>query len=153
MITKEQIIKLAEEALEGSDKFVVNVSISKNNVIGLYLDSDSSVTIDDCVKVSRYINERLDRDVEDYELNVSSAGTDEPLSMKRQYNKYIGNELTITDNNGESRLYRLKAVLDEAVEVELAEQKTGRKGAPAKYHEAQTLAFSDIKIAKPYIKI
>ena len=55
MITKEQIIKLAEEALEGSDKFVVNVSISKNNVIGLYLDSDSSVTIDDCVKVSRYI--------------------------------------------------------------------------------------------------
>ncbi|MDD7276333.1 MAG: ribosome assembly cofactor RimP, partial [Bacteroidales bacterium] len=78
MITKEQIIKLAEEALEGSDKFVVNVSISKNNVIGLYLDSDSSVTIDDCVKVSRYINERLDRDVEDYELNVSSAGIDEP---------------------------------------------------------------------------
>ncbi|MDD7277430.1 MAG: hypothetical protein PUH39_07195, partial [Bacteroidales bacterium] len=64
-----------------------------------------------------------------------------------------GNELTITDNNGESRLYRLKTVLDEAVEVELAEQKTGRKGAPAKYHEAQTLAFSDIKIAKPYIKI
>ena len=85
MITKEQIISLAEEAMQGSDRYVVNVTVSKSNVIELFLDADSSVTIDDCVAVSNFINEKLDRDVENYELNVSSAGIDEPLLKMRQY--------------------------------------------------------------------
>ncbi|MGN0033116.1 MAG: ribosome assembly cofactor RimP [Candidatus Limimorpha sp.] len=152
MITREEIISLAEEAIKGSDKFVVNVTVSKSNVIELFLDSDSSVTIDDCVSVSRFINERLDRDIEDYELNVSSAGIDEPLRLKRQYNKYIGEDLVITDNNGEKNTYRLAAVLEDSIEVELLEQKTCRKRTQDKYHEAKQLPFSDIKSARPYIK-
>ena len=104
MITKEQIISLAEEAMQGSDRYVVNVTVSKSNVIELFLDADSSVTIDDCVAVSNYINEKLDRDVEDYELNVSSAGIDEPLLKMRQYKKYIGKDLIITDNEGVKKM-------------------------------------------------
>lgn len=83
MIAKEQIISLAEEALKDTDRYVVDVTVSSDNVIEVYIDSDTSVTIDDCVEASRYIEEHLDRDAEDFELSVSSAGIDEPLLVVR----------------------------------------------------------------------
>ena len=129
MITKEQIISLAEEAMQGSDRYVVNVTVSKSNVIELFLDADSSVTIDDCVAVSNFINEKLDRDVEDYELNVSSAGIDEPLLKMRQYQKYIGKDLIITDNEGVKKMYKLLSFNDEQLEVEEAEAKKRQERA------------------------
>ena len=107
MITKEQIIDLSSEALADSDRFVVDVTVSKSNVINLYIDADSSVTIDHCVALSRFIEGRLDREVEDYELSVSSAGIDYPLLKHRQLNKYIEKDLEITNNDGVKKLYKL----------------------------------------------
>ncbi len=152
MITKEQIISLAEEAMSGTDRYVVNVLIHKDNVIELFLDADSSVTIDDCVAVSDYINERLDRDVEDYALSVSSAGIDEPLIKTRQYNKYIGKDLTITDNEGVRKMYRLLSVGDGQLEVEEAEAKRYGKLTKIIYHDATTLEINNLKEVRPYIK-
>ncbi len=152
MITKEQIISLAEEAMSGTDRYVVNVLIHKDNVIELFLDADSSVTIDDCVAVSDYINERLDRDVEDYALSVSSAGIDEPLIKTRQYNKYIGKDLTITDNEGVRKMYRLLSVGDGRLEVEEAEAKRYGKLTKIIYHDATTLEINNLKEVRPYIK-
>jgi len=152
MITKEQIVTLAEEALQGTDRYVVNVLINKENVIELFLDADSSVTIDDCVAVSNYINEKLDRDVEDYELSVSSAGIDEPLLKLRQYNKYIGKDLVITDNEGVKKMYRLLSLNDLQLEVEEAEAKKYGKLTKIIYHEATTLEINKLKEVRPYIK-
>ena len=84
MITKEQILNIAEECLEGSDRFVVDVNVDKNNVIDVFIDADTQVTIENCVELSRFVEEHLNRDVEDYELNVSSAGIDFPLKKLRQ---------------------------------------------------------------------
>lgn len=143
---------MAEEALQGTDRYVVNVLINKENVIELFLDADSSVTIDDCVAVSNYINEKLDRDVEDYELSVSSAGIDEPLLKLRQYNKYIGKDLVITDNEGVKKMYRLLSLNDLQLEVEEAEAKKYGKLTKIIYHEATTLEINKLKEVRPYIK-
>ena len=152
MITKEQIISLAEEALKDTDRYVVNVLINKNNVIELYLDADNSVTIDDCVEVSRFIEEHLDRDVEDYELNVSSAGIDEPLLKLRQYKKYVGKDLLITDNEGKKKIYKLLSFNELHLEVEEAEAKKYGKLTKIVYHDAITLEMNNLKEVKPYIK-
>ena len=92
MITKEQIAALTEEALEGSDRFLVEVKVKPGNVIEVYVDSDTSVTIDNCVEISRFIESKQDRDVEDYELSVLSWGLSGALRMDRQMNKYVGQD-------------------------------------------------------------
>lgn len=138
--------------MEGSDRYVVNVLINNANVIELYLDSDSSVTIDDCVAVSRFIEEHLDRDAEDFELSVSSAGIDEPLLMMRQYKKYIGKELIITDKEGVKKMYKLLSFNDIQLEVEEAEFKKYGKLTKIVYHDAITLEINNLKEVRPYIK-
>lgn len=152
MITKEQIISLAEEALQGTDRYVVNVTIHKDNVIELFLDADSSVTIDDCVAVSEHINGRLDRDVEDYELSVSSAGIDEPLLLARQYKKYVGKDLIITNLEGGKKMYRLVSFDEKQLEVEEAEAKKYGKLTKIIYHDPTSLNIEDLKEIRPYIK-
>ena len=67
MITKDTIVALMDEAFAGSDRFLVEVKVKSNNVIEVYVDSDTAITIDDCVGLSRFIEGKLDRDVEDYE--------------------------------------------------------------------------------------
>lgn len=138
--------------MKDTDRYVVNVTISKSNVIELFLDADSSVTIDDCVEVSNYINEKLDRDVEDYELSVSSAGIDEPLLKMRQYKKYIGKDLIITDTEGVKKMYKLLSFNDEQLEVEEAEAKKYGKLTKVIYHDATTLEINKLKEVRPYIK-
>ena len=151
MITKEQITQLANEALENTDRFVVDVTVSKSNVIFVYVDADSSVTIDHCVELSRFIEGRLDREVEDYELSVSSAGIDYPLLKHRQLNKYIEKELEILHNDGVKKIYKLLSYDEEKIEVQEAIIKVLGKLKKTKYTETVVLSLSDIKEIKPYI--
>ena len=87
--------KLVEEKLEGTDMFIVELSVSSNSKIVVEIDGMSGVAIADCVEVSRQIESNLDRDQEDFELQVSSAGIDKPLRDKRQFEKNIGREVKI----------------------------------------------------------
>ena len=93
MINKDQVTALCEEALADSDRFLVEVKMKPNNVIEVYIDSDTAVNIDHCAELSRYINEKLDRDVEDYELSVFSWGLSGALKMDRQLQKYMGKDV------------------------------------------------------------
>jgi len=151
MITKEQIIELAAEALDNTDRFVVDLSVSKSNVISVYIDADSSVTIDHCVELSRFIEGRLDREVEDYELSVSSAGIDYPLLKHRQLNKYIEKELEITNNEGVKKVFKLLSFNDDKMDVQEAVIKKLGKLKKTTYTETTELFFNDIKDIKPYI--
>ena len=151
MITKEQIIELASEALENTDRFVVDLTVSKSNVISVYIDADSSVTIDHCAELSRFIEGRLDREVEDYELSVSSAGIDYPLLKHRQLNKYVGKELEILSNEGVKKVYKLVSFNEEKIEVQEATIKMLGKLRKTTYGSNVELSFSDIKEIKPYI--
>ncbi len=151
MITKEQITQLANEALENTDRFVVDITVSKSNVIFIYIDADTSVTIDHCVELSRFIESRLDREIEDYELSVSSAGIDYPLLVNRQFKKYIEKELEILRNDGEKKVYKLLSFDEEKIEVQEAIIKMLGKLKKIKYGETIELSLKDIKEIKPYI--
>ena len=151
MITKDQITELANEALENSDRFVVDITVSKSNVINVYIDADSSVTIDHCVELSRFIEGRLDREVEDYELSVSSAGIDYPLLKHRQLNKYIEKDLEITNTEGIKKVYKLTSFTEEQINVQEAKIKVLGKLKKTVYSENTELLLNDIKEIKPYI--
>ncbi len=151
MITKEQITQLANEALDSTDRFVVDITVSKSNVIFVYIDADTSVTIDHCVELSRFIESRLDREIEDYELSVSSAGIDYPLLVNRQFKKYVEKDLEILHNDGVKKIYKLLSYNEEKIEVQEAVIKMLGKLKKTKYGEIVELYLKDIKEIKPYI--
>ena len=103
------------------------------------------------MELSRFIEGRLDREVEDYELSVSSAGIDYPLLKHRQLNKYIEKELEILHNDGVKKVYKLLSYNEEKIEVQEAVIKVLGKLKKTKYTEIVELSFKDIKEIKPYI--
>ena len=92
MIDKKEIEAFVEEGLTGSDCFVVDVQVKPDNVI--------VVEIDRCVALHRFLESKLDRDVEDYELEVGSAGITSPFKVLGQYKKNIGKEVELLTKNG-----------------------------------------------------
>lgn len=151
MITKEHITNLVTEALIGSDRFIVDVTITTNNVISIYIDADSSISIDNCVDVSRYIKEHLDQDIEEYELNVSSAGINHPLLKYRQLKKYIDKDLEITNDEEVKKNYKLLSFDEEHIEVQEAVIKKFGKLTKTVYLKPLKLNLKEIKEIKPYI--
>lgn len=106
MIAREQILQLAEAHFAGTDKFVTHINVKTGNIIEVLIDGDGAVTIKDCVALSRFIEGNLDREKEDFALQVSSHGAASPLVNQRQYKKHIGKTFEIkliddTDHEGE----------------------------------------------------
>jgi len=92
MIEKSTVKVLVEDFLADYDPqlFLVDVKVSGRNHIGVFLDGDNGVPISKCIDVSRHIESSFDREVEDFELEVSSVGVDKPLVLPRQFRKNIG---------------------------------------------------------------
>jgi ribosome maturation factor RimP len=151
MITEELIYKLTEEAIEGSDHFVVDVIVKNNELIMVFLDADSGVTIDKCVEVSRFIESNLDREKEDFELRVSSSGLDHPLTMTRQLLKYIGKNLDIELTEGGKQKCRLLEATDTTLTVELIISKKISKIKKEETSETVVFQRDKIKTIRPVI--
>ncbi|MBO4498853.1 MAG: ribosome assembly cofactor RimP [Bacteroidaceae bacterium] len=101
MIETKVVTDLAERWLEGKEKyFLVDVSVSRDNRIVVEIDHPDGVWIDDCVELSRFIEGALDRDVEDYELEVGSAGIGQPFKVLQQYLNHIGQEVEVLPRTG-----------------------------------------------------
>jgi ribosome maturation factor RimP len=154
MITKEKILELAQEYLLDSPRFLVEMTVSSDNQIMLYIDGDESVSISECVDLSRHIESSLDREEEDFALSVSSAGVDLPLKFIRQYNKYIGKNFEIVLLGGDNFLARLEAVNDDKIEViPLKENPNTKKGTPKKYIEGELKILTLDQIEQSKIEI
>jgi ribosome maturation factor RimP len=98
MISKSRILELAEERIAERDPalYVVEINVSAGNNISVEIDRESgSVSIDDCVSISRNIEHNLDREEEDFALEVSSAGIDQPLRVVKQFIKNIGRPVKV----------------------------------------------------------
>lgn len=103
------IEKLLSEVLEQrfreedlNDCFLVDVVAKKNDRIEVYIESDATLTIDTCKKVSRYLEKQIEEHKwlgEKYTLDVSSPGVDNPLKLVRQYKKNVGRTIRIEDND------------------------------------------------------
>ena len=101
MISEQLIKDLTTQHLEGTDRFAVSVAVRSDNRIRVFIDSDTHVLIEHCIELSKFIESQLDRETEDFELNVSSSGLDQPYKLSRQYIKNIGREVAVLkkDNN------------------------------------------------------
>src|SRR5574344_1912271 len=95
MIDCKKIEATAQRMLEGSDMFVVGCTATPSNEIELLIDSDTSVSIEACVELSRRIEAEYDRDVEDFALTVASAGIGNELKCLRQYRKLVGSPVEV----------------------------------------------------------
>lgn len=138
----EKIKNIVEEILTRLNFVLVEMILSKDNKITIYMDSINGVTIDDCVKVSRMIEERLNRDEEDYELEVSSPGLNNPLKIPFQYKKYVGKEIKVTNLNNENFKGKIILADDEKIELELIQ----------KEKNIITLPYKEIKSAYLILK-
>jgi|TARA_B100001094_G_scaffold320256_1_gene366205 ribosome maturation factor RimP len=105
MILKKEIVRLAEERINELDNgnYLVDVTISPKNSITVKMDNlNGGVSVKDCVSVSRNIEHNLDREQEDFELQVSSPGLDQPFMVMQQYVKNIGNQVSVTTQKNET---------------------------------------------------
>ncbi len=133
MITKEKVQSLAQEVLL-VDQFIVDITVGAGNVILVLVDSDSGISVGECVEISRHIEHSLDREEEDFSLEVSSPGLSFPLKVVRQYPKNIGREVEVVTLNGEKQKGILKSADSTSFELEtiLKEKIAGKKVATAK---------------------
>jgi len=127
MLLKEKIKKYASEKALEINGFVVDVNISANNVITIFFDKNNGVLVDDCLVISKYIQEKFDKDVEDYELTVCSPGLTNPLKVKEQYIKNIGKEVSVKTNDGKRKTGILKNFETDLVLEVLKKKKGSRK--------------------------
>ncbi len=100
MIKKQTIIDLIKTHFEGTDKFIVDVKVLTGNKIEVYVDAPQHIVIADCVALSRFIEGSLDREKEDYELQVSSPGATEGFKVKEQYQKYLNTKVSVKTTEG-----------------------------------------------------
>lgn len=142
MISEERIRRLIEEKIGEGPLFLVDLNIASGNKIRIELDGDKGISIDDCVAVSRHIEGSLDREVEDFELQVSSAGLDKPLRNRRQYVKNTGREVAVKLSDGSERIGKIKEASEQ---LTLLMPPSKKNKLPERM---ETIAWSDIKETK-----
>ncbi len=153
MIDDAVIREIVERNLE-KGMFLVNVKVTPSNRIIVHVDSEEGVTIEDCVRMNRLVEQSLDRDVEDFELEVSSPGLSEPLRVLKQYHKNLGKEVEVLTSEGTKHRGVLKEVkagsftIDEKVKEK---EKTNRKRSVEKIKERE-FEFESVKATRLVIE-
>jgi ribosome maturation factor RimP len=145
MTFKEKVKSLLDNGLtEYPDLFLIDLTISDNNKIIVTLDGDQGVQLQDCINISRAIEHNLDREEQDFALEVASAGVSLPLKLVRQYKKNIGRTLKIKTSSNTIEAV-LKAVNDDTIEVEWSsrEPKKIGKGKETVLHQ-EKIDYKDI---------
>ena len=100
MIDKKIVEQLVDQWLEGKEYFLTDLTVSPDNRIVVEIDHEEGVWIEDCVELSRYIESGLDRETEDFELEVGSAGIGQPFKVLRQYEIHQGDDVEVLTADG-----------------------------------------------------
>lgn len=149
MIDKNKIEDVLRDLTAGSGIFPVSVKVSSSNKIIVHIDTNNGITLDECVDIHRRIEERFNRDEEDYELQVSSPGIDTPFTVIEQYIKNEGRKVEVLDNEGKKYTGLLKNVTAGGFELE-AEIKI--KGKPKETTEL-SFNFEQVKHVKTVLTV
>ncbi|MCX6325472.1 MAG: ribosome assembly cofactor RimP [Bacteroidia bacterium] len=118
MVEKQKIQGLVEEFIKGTGLFLVAVKVSSANRITILADKNEGITIDECAAIHRQVENSLDRDKDDFELQVSSPGLDLPFVVIEQYFKNDGKKVEVVDNEGSKYAGNLKNVTEGGFELE-----------------------------------
>jgi len=153
MIEKSNVAELSQEFLNNSDDYLVDVTIAPVNIITVEIDNDNGVNIDRCIELSRFLESRLDRETEDFELTVTSVGLTSPFKTTRQYKKYVGEEVETLTKKG----VKLKGILKKADDAgfSIVSKKTVKpEGAKRKIEieEESNFTYEEIKYTKYLIR-
>lgn len=148
MIDKKALQAFVEEQLKDTEYFLTDLKVSPTNEITVEIDSLTPGDIEECVRLTRAIEEAFDRDVEDYELEVGTAGLTSPLKVKRQYEKYVGQDLEVLTTDGRKLHGMLRKVDDEGIILSI-QQKIKKEGVKKPVIESLDLdlPFTQIKKA------
>ena len=149
MIDKNVVKNLVEEWLADKDYFLVDVTVSPDDKITVEIDHADGVWIDDCAKLSQFIEDHLSRDEEDYELEVGSAGLGQPFKVEQQYLNHIGKDVEVLDAEGKKVQGVLKQVDGRNFVVTVKEkQKLEGKKRPQLVDVDKTFNMDNIKYTK-----
>lgn len=148
MIDKKELEAFIEGELKDTEYFLTDLKVSPANEITVEIDSMTPGDIEECVRLTRAIEGAFDRDAEDYELEVGTAGLTSPLKVKRQYEKYVGRDLEVLTSDGRKLRGLLRSVSDEGI-VLVTEQKVKKEGVkkPVVEQIENPLPFALIKRA------
>lgn len=153
MIDKTLLTETVEKAIAGTDMFLVDVKVTPDNCVTVEVDSPQSVDIDSCAAITRAIHEAIDPEVEDYELEVGSAGLTSPFKVRGQYLKNIGNEVEVLTRDGRKLQGVLTEVGDDTftLEMQRKERQPGQK-RPVMVTVAEQLGMDQAKSVKYLLK-
>ncbi|MBP5368661.1 MAG: ribosome assembly cofactor RimP [Bacteroidales bacterium] len=151
MISEQSILSILEQEKEFEKFFFVSVKVSGDNKITITADTDEGITIDQCGEISSKLEEMLDRDQEDFELEVTSPGLTEPLKVPRQYTKNIGKCVDIVLADGKKIDGELLSANDDGITIKqtITEKVNGKR---TKSEVTNTINFAAIKTTKLKIK-
>ena len=149
MIDKNVVSGIVNEWLEDKEYFLVDVSVSPDDKIVVEIDHAEGVWIDDCVELSRFIESKLNREEEDFELEVGSAGIGQPFKVLKQYQIHIGKEVEVLGKDGKKLAGILKDANEENFTMTI-QKKVKPEGAkrPKLVEEDITFVYSEIKYTK-----
>jgi ribosome maturation factor RimP len=154
MINPARIRENLEDELLRRDLFLVEVVVRPGNKISIFVDSMKGVTLDECISVSRYLEGKLDRNAEDFELEVSSPGLDKPLKLPVQYEKNTGRVLDVVRSDGLKITGKLLGISQDMIrletEITLRDGRKGKKKTESFVHE---IKLEEIKTAKVVISL
>lgn len=149
MINKDTVRSIVEEWLDGKAYFLVDIEISPDDRIVVEIDHADGVWIEDCVELSRFIEDHLSRDEEDYELEVGSAGLGQPFKVAQQYHCFVGKDVEVLDADGKKYKGVLKAVEGNDFTVTVQEkQKVEGKKRPQLVETDYTFQMDKVKYTK-----
>ncbi len=152
MIDSKKIKALVEEWLEGKEYFFVDATVDKENRIVVEIDHKDGVWIEDCCDLSRFIESHLNRDEEDFELEVGSAGIGQPLKVLQQYQNNIGNEVEVMSIDGKKLQGILADANETAVTIRYSEkQKVEGKKRPVLVEVTKEFKYDEMKWVKAVI--
>ena len=144
-LVKDIVVKLTKE----TTMFLVEVKVSGANKISVEIDSPQGITIEECVNISRAIESSLNRDTEDFELEVSSPGLTQPFKVFEQYQKNCGQRVDVVKLDGQ----KINGLLQHAdtdgiiLEVSAKIKEVGQK-RPKTVMQSVSLKYSEIKATK-----
>ena len=149
MIAKSKVTEIVNQWLEGKEYFLVDVIVTNDDRIVVEIDHADGVWIEDCVALSRFIEGNLNRDEEDYELEVGSAGIGQPFKVLQQYINHIGKDVEVLACDGKKYRGVLSHVEEDnfTVTVQAKEKPEGAK-RPVLVDKGYTWNYSEIKYTK-----
>ena len=146
MIETSKVKALVEQWLEGKEYFMTDLTVTPDNCITVEIDHADGVWIDDCVQLSRFIEDNLSRDEEDYELEVGSAGLGQPFKVLRQWQNHVGKSVEVLTADGRKLKGTLVDVTSEEVTLAIPTkvQVDGKK-RPVMQDVPNTLSMTEVK--------